>query len=82
MQMPTSNLSSAALPGGPTFGINTTNQGRIVVLGGGIPLLYNKKVVGGIGVSGGTSEQDIEVANAAVKAFEALAVSVSSPATS
>jgi uncharacterized protein GlcG (DUF336 family) len=72
MQMPTSNLSSAALPGGPSFGINTTNQGRIVVLGGGIPLLYNKKIVGGIGVSGGTSEQDIVVANAAVKAFEAL----------
>ena len=74
MQMPTSNLATAAQPGGPSYGINTTNQGRIVVLGGGIPLVYNKKIVGGIGVSGATSAQDIEVANAAVSVFEALAV--------
>lgn len=76
MQMPTSNLADAALPGGPSYGINTTNQGRIVVLGGGIPLVYNKKIVGGIGVSGATSAQDIEVANAAVKAFENLTNSI------
>ncbi|NGP59696.1 heme-binding protein [Paenibacillus thiaminolyticus] len=72
MKMPTSNLSEAALPGGPTFGINTTNQGRIVILGGGIPLVKNGIIVGGIGVSGGTSAQDIEVANAAVQAFESI----------
>ncbi|MFJ7936835.1 heme-binding protein [Sporosarcina sp. NPDC096371] len=79
MQMPTSNLSIAALPGEPSYGINTTNQGKIVVLGGGIPLVFNKKVVGGVGVSGATSTQDIEVANAAVKAFENLTSSVSYP---
>ncbi|MGG4396159.1 heme-binding protein [Paenibacillus thiaminolyticus] len=72
MKMPTSNLSEAALPGGPTFGINTTNQGRIVILGGGIPLVKKGFIVGGIGVSGGTSAQDIEVANAAVQAFESI----------
>ena len=77
MQMPTSNLSNAALPGGPSYGINTTNQGRIVVLGGGIPFVFNNKIVGGIGISGATSAQDIEVANAAVKAFENLTNSVS-----
>nr|WP_258517008.1 heme-binding protein [Ureibacillus sinduriensis] len=31
--------------------MNTTNQGRIVILGGGIPLIYQNKVIGGIGVS-------------------------------
>lgn len=70
MQMPTANLAQTALPGGATYGINTTNQGRIVILGGGIPLKDQGKVVGGIGVSGGTSAQDIDVANAAVQAFE------------
>lgn len=71
MKMPTSNLSEAALPGGPSFGINTTNQGKIVILGGGIPLV-KKGASSGIGVSGGTSAQDIEVANAAVQAFESI----------
>ncbi|KOR89489.1 GlcG/HbpS family heme-binding protein [Paenibacillus solani] len=70
MQMPTANLAQTALPGGATYGINTTNQGRLVILGGGIPLIDQGKVVGGIGVSGGTSAQDIDVANAAVQAFE------------
>ncbi|WP_256758274.1 heme-binding protein [Cohnella sp. WQ 127256] len=70
MQMPTANLAQSAQPGGPTFGINTTNEGRIVILGGGIPLLNEGRIVGGIGVSGGSSAQDIEVATAAVQAYE------------
>ncbi|OAS14842.1 GlcG/HbpS family heme-binding protein [Paenibacillus oryzisoli] len=72
MQMPTANLAQSALPGSPSFGINTTNQGRLVILGGGIPLVSNDRIIGGIGVSGGTSTQDIEVANAAVNAFKSL----------
>ncbi|MDF2713782.1 MAG: CDP-alcohol phosphatidyltransferase [Paenibacillus sp.] len=72
MKMPTSNLAKSAQPGGPTFGINTTNQGKIVILGGGIPFTIDGRIVGGIGVSGGTSAQDVEVANAAVQAFEKL----------
>lgn len=72
MRMPTANLSKAALPDGPSYGINTTNHGRVVILGGGIPLVKDNVIVGGIGVSGGTSAQDIEVANAAVQAFEGL----------
>ncbi|TMV50354.1 heme-binding protein [Paenibacillus mesophilus] len=75
MKMPTSNLAQSAQPGGATFGINTTNQGRLVILGGGIPLTVDGRIVGGIGVSGGTSAQDIEVANAAVQTFEKLRVS-------
>ncbi|MEK3723101.1 heme-binding protein [Paenibacillus sp. FSL H8-0034] len=72
MKMPTSNLAQAALPGSPSFGINTTNHGKIVILGGGIPLMKDGLIIGGIGVSGGTSAQDIEVANAAIHVFEAL----------
>ncbi|SFL56969.1 Uncharacterized conserved protein GlcG, DUF336 family [Paenibacillus sp. 1_12] len=72
MKMPTSNLAQAALPGNPLFGVNTTNHGKIVILGGGIPLIMDGRIIGGIGVSGGTSVQDIEVANAAIHAFENL----------
>ena len=72
MQMPTSNLAQSAQPGGPTFGINTTNAGRLVILGGGIPLTREGHIVGGIGVSGGSSAQDIEVATAAVQYFETM----------
>lgn len=73
MRMPTANLAQSAQPGGPTFGINTTNNGRLVILGGGIPLVKDKTmIVGGIGVSGGTSAQDIEIANAAVQAYESM----------
>jgi uncharacterized protein GlcG (DUF336 family) len=72
LQMPTANLAQSALPGGPQYGINTTNQGKITILGGGIPFVIEGKVVGGIGVSGGTSSQDMEVANAAVQAFASI----------
>ncbi|TJY42776.1 heme-binding protein [Cohnella pontilimi] len=72
MKRPTSNLAQSSLPNDPTYGINTTNQGRIVILGGGIPLTKDGKMVGGIGVSGASSAQDIEVANAAVQRFEQL----------
>jgi len=72
MQMPTANLAQTAAAGGPAFGINTTNGGRVVILGGGIPLMSGGRIVGGIGVSGGSSAQDIEVATAAVQAFEAM----------
>ncbi|WP_152395374.1 GlcG/HbpS family heme-binding protein [Paenibacillus guangzhouensis] len=72
MQMPTENLAKGAQPGGPMFGINTTNDGRLVILPGGIPLVRSERVVGAIGVSGGTSAQDAEVAAAAVQAFESM----------
>ncbi|MBO7746718.1 molybdopterin-dependent oxidoreductase [Paenibacillus sp. MWE-103] len=69
MQMPTANLAQSALPGGQHYGVNTTNQGAVTILGGGIPLVHEGMIVGGIGVAGGTMEQDMEVANAAVQAF-------------
>jgi uncharacterized protein GlcG (DUF336 family) len=69
MKMPTSALAQAAQPGGPSYGINTTNQGRIVILGGGIPLERQGRISGAVGVSGATSAQDTDVANAAVQAW-------------
>jgi uncharacterized protein GlcG (DUF336 family) len=44
-------------------------QPRLTLLGGGIPIMVNGQVVGGIGASGGTIAQDIEVANAGLAAI-------------
>ena len=52
----------AARPGEPLYGIQHTNGGRIVIFGGGEPLVYNGKIIGALGVSGGTAEQDTSLA--------------------
>jgi len=65
----TREIGEMAKPGQPLFGINTTNGGRIVIFAGGIPLMRDGEVVGAIGVSGGTVDEDHEVAEAGVAAF-------------
>lgn len=72
LKRPTADMVKVAQPGGDAFGINTTNNGRLVILGGGIPLMNHNRIIGAVGVSGGTSAQDIEVAEAAVRAFSYL----------
>lgn len=62
LQMSTAELSDLCQPGGPLYGIQHTNQGRIVVFGGGEPLMINGILVGAVGVSGGTTPQDIALA--------------------
>jgi uncharacterized protein GlcG (DUF336 family) len=57
------------VPGQPTFGIHVTNGGRFSVIGGGLPVTSKGVVVGGIGLSSGTAEQDHQVAEAALKHF-------------
>jgi uncharacterized protein GlcG (DUF336 family) len=57
------------VPGQPTFGIHITNGGHFSVIGGGLPVTLNGVVVGGIGISSGTAEQDQVVAEAALKYF-------------
>jgi uncharacterized protein GlcG (DUF336 family) len=65
----TRKIGEMAQPGQPLFGINTTNGGRIVIFAGGIPLERDGEVVGAVGVSGGTVDEDEEVAQAGVEAF-------------
>ena len=72
MKMPTADLAQAAGAGKELYGINTTNNGRIVVFGGGIPLWKDGQVIGAVGVSGGSVEQDIQVAQSAVQVFSEL----------
>jgi len=72
LKMETSALSSLAAPGGPLYGINTSNSGKIIPFGGGIPLRQNEGIAGAIGVSGGSVEEDIEVALAGIKKWEEI----------
>src|ERR1700694_1965208 len=63
--MSTKDLAPLCQPNQPLFGIHASNQGRLIVFAGGIPLRANGAVVGAIGMSGGTVEQDHDVAAAA-----------------
>lgn len=58
LKMDTADLKPLAQPGQSLYGIQFTNEGKIVIFGGGNVLKSGGKVVGGIGVSGGTEEQD------------------------
>ncbi len=65
----TRKIGEMAQPGQPLFGINTTNGGRIVIFAGGIPLMRDGEVIGAIGVSGGTVDEDEEVSEAGAAAL-------------
>ena len=68
-EIPTQDLASQAQPGQPLFGINTTSNSRVVIFAGGIPIQRDGQVVGAVGVSGGTPDQDHQVAEAGVAAL-------------
>tara|TARA_R110000824_G_scaffold8119_1_gene36820 strand:- start:110 stop:568 length:459 start_codon:yes stop_codon:yes gene_type:complete len=65
----THDYNAAALPGQLTFGIQQALGGRFSLVGGGRPVLVKGDVVGGIGVSGGAPEQDMDVAQAGIDHF-------------
>lgn len=65
----TANLAGLTVPSAELYGLTTTNGGKIVVFGGGIPLEAEGKVIGAIGVSGSSVPNDVKVAEAGVKAF-------------
>lgn len=72
VKLPTAALADLTVPGAELWGLNTTNEGRIVLFGGGIPLMEDGKVIGAVGVSGSTVPNDVLVAEAAVQAFNVL----------
>lgn len=65
----TDELSHLAQPAAPLFGIEQSNEGKIVIFGGGLPVHLNGAIIGAVGTSAGTVEQDIAVARAAVSAI-------------
>jgi uncharacterized protein GlcG (DUF336 family) len=68
-QQQTAHLQEDTQPGGPIFGLSDAHGGRLVVFPGGIPLVREGEIVGAIGVSTGTVEQDQQVAEAGAAAF-------------
>lgn len=59
-----------AQPGGPEFGINSSCGGRFVIFAGGVPVRFGKTVVGAVGCSSGTVDQDSLVAQTGAAAIE------------
>jgi uncharacterized protein GlcG (DUF336 family) len=67
--MATDDLARITQSGQQGFGLNTTNASRVVIFGGGIPIKRDGVVIGAVGASGGSVEQDVAVARAAVSGF-------------
>ena len=65
----TKDLGENSQSGDQFFGINASNNGKVMIFAGGVPLKRDGKVVGAIGVSGGSGEQDHRVAKAGAAAF-------------
>ncbi len=61
----TSDLAKLAQPDAPLFGIEQSNEGQVVIFGGGLPVRIDGAIVGAVGASAGSVEQDIAVAEAA-----------------
>ena len=66
----TKDLATHSQSGGQFFGIHASNDGRVMIFAGGIPLKKDGTVVGAIGVSGGSGDQDHAVAEAGAAAFK------------
>ena len=69
----THEYNAACQPGNLVFGIHTAIGGRLCVVGGGLPVVVDGDVVGGIGLSSGTPQQDMDCAQAGIDYFLARA---------
>jgi uncharacterized protein GlcG (DUF336 family) len=68
----THEYAEIAGPGRPAYGIHVSNNGRFMIVGGGLPISVDGHVIGGIGCSSGTVQQDREVAMAGIGALGTL----------
>ncbi len=62
----THEYGASSQPGSPAYGINSAIGGRLMVVGGGLPVVLDGEVVGGIGLSSGTPQQDQDCAQAGI----------------
>jgi uncharacterized protein GlcG (DUF336 family) len=62
----TSELAGLAAPGGELFGLQANGGGRFVIFGGGVPVVVGETIVGGVGVSGASAQDDEACALAGV----------------
>jgi uncharacterized protein GlcG (DUF336 family) len=67
VKMRTADLLPLVQPGQPLYPLSMMSSGRYTALGGGVPLTSQDAVVAGVGVSGGTVDQDMAIVEAALK---------------
>lgn len=72
LNMPTEEISKLALPGEALYGIDRVNHKPVTIVGGGVPIKADGQTIGGLGISGGTAEEDIELANYGLEVLEEL----------
>ena len=65
----TRSYGEVSQSGGPAFGIHVSNQGRFMIVAGGLPIFVDEQIVGGVGCSSGHPDQDEEVARAGIDAL-------------
>jgi len=75
---PTAELAALSAPGGALAGLHSNGGGRYVVFGGGLPCWAGRRVMAGIGVSGGTVEEDVACAGAGLAVWETSVAAASS----
>ena len=76
LKMDTIDLKPLAQPGASLYGVQFTNGGKIVIFGGGVTLTYGDRILGGLGVSGGSEQQDTELAAYGREIFDCVAENV------
>lgn len=67
----THDYNAACVPGSLTFGIHTAMAGRMCVVGGGLPVMLEGQSVGGVGLSSGSPQEDMDCAQAAIDYWQA-----------
>ena len=73
LKMPTKELAELCKPGGSLYGLQHTNEGKVVIFGGGVPLTDRTgRVIGGAAVSGSTAEIDTEMGDICKTIFDQL----------
>lgn len=68
-RMGSDELGRLAQPGGMLFGVGHTGRGQVVLFGGGVPCRAGGAVIGAIGISGGTVDEDMQIARHALDGF-------------
>ncbi|TKB09745.1 heme-binding protein [Desulforhopalus sp. IMCC35007] len=67
VKLPTDTLGELSQPGAMLYGLQ--NASRMIIFGGGVPVKVDGKIIGGLGVSGGSVEEDMQCMNAGLAAF-------------
>jgi uncharacterized protein GlcG (DUF336 family) len=62
----TADILPLVQPGQLLYSLTSLSGGRYCAIGGGVPILEAGAVLGGVGVSGGTAEQDVAIVEAAL----------------